>query len=239
MTVAKAVARGMLAACLISSSAQGGSMLVLGVASNDGPPSGFGSFPTTGSSPSAAPTPEQALTLGVYAPVFAPSPSPSPSYQPPAPASVASSPMSFASTAPSPSTSSYDAFVNMGTGPYNNSGSLTTGSPQPWYLGSGVDRLFGGIPNSQQQAAFESTVMQRVQQSFSLSGVPVSLTDNPNDQAAHMLSVVSQTSNPSMNNALGMTYLGGNGFSTSTPPRSRPSPWTSSNGSWPTTWPTS
>jgi len=107
---------------------------------------------------------------------------------------------------------SYDAFINLGTGPYLDSASLTTGNPQPWYLGTSVDRLFGGLPSIQQVAAFDQTVLQRAQQTFGLSGIPVTLTNDPNAPAAHTISVVSQTSNPTVGGALGMTYLGGNGF---------------------------
>jgi hypothetical protein len=138
------------------------------------------------------------------------SPAPSPTYTAQQPAATPSN--SF-STSPSPSSSgTYDAYINLGNGPYANAGTLTTGNGQAWYLSPAVDKLFGGVPNAQQQSAFDSTVLQRVQQTFTQSGVPVTLTDNPNDSAAHTLSVVSGTTNPSLSNAIGMTYLGGNGF---------------------------
>jgi hypothetical protein len=127
--------------------------------------------------------------------------------------SAASQGANMASAAPSnPAPAVYDAAINFGTGPYPNASSLTTGNAQAWYLSPAVDKLFGGIPNAQQQSAFDSTVLQRVQQTFSQSGVPINLTDNTNAQAAHTLSVVSGTTNPTLTNAIGMTYLGGNGF---------------------------
>ncbi len=79
-------------------------------------------------------------------------------------------------------------------------------------MGVAVERLYGGLPTIQQAANFDGTVLQRVQQTFALSGVPVSLTLDPNAPAAHTVSVVSQTTNPALSSALGMTYLGGNGF---------------------------
>jgi hypothetical protein len=107
----------------------------------------------------------------------------------------------------------YDAFINMGNGPYPNSSAITTGGGQPWYDSSAITKLFGGTPTSSQQASFESTILQRVEQTFSLSGVPVTLTDNANAPAAHTLSLVSGTASKTLPNAIGMTELGGSGFS--------------------------
>lgn len=115
-------------------------------------------------------------------------------------------------TAPVSPSQPADAFVNLGNGPYPNSGQLTTGNAQAWYNSSQIVGLFGGHPTAQQQAAFDSAVVQRVEQTFQLSGVPVTLTTDPNAPAAHTLSVVSNTANGSIPNAIGMTYLGGNGF---------------------------
>ena len=89
---------------------------------------------------------------------------------------------------------------------------LTSGNAQAWYNSPNVAGLFGGHPTPGQIASFDATVLQRVQQTFALGGVPVTVTDNPNDQAAHMLSVVSHAVNPSIPNAIGMTDIGGNGF---------------------------
>jgi hypothetical protein len=113
---------------------------------------------------------------------------------------------------PTSSAPAYDAFINLGSGPYLNANSLTSGGSQAWYDSSKLTGLFGGQPTAQQVASFDSTVLQRVEQTFALSGVPVTLTDNPNQPAAHMLSVVSNTVNPAMTNAIGMTNIGGNGF---------------------------
>ena len=230
MTVAKAVVRGVLIASLAASSAHGGSMLVLGVTSGGWDSSRVASSQWPSSPPSISTGPGPALHLGVYSdsgpsifasrlapppiasPAPTPAPSPSPSPSPIATSFSAQSLMGIAPSAPAPTPSTYDAFINLGSGPYPNSESLTTGNPQPWYLGSQVGRIFGGVPSLQQRAAFDDAVLQRVQQTFQLGGVPVSLTDDPNAQAAHTVSVVSQASNPTLNGALGMTYVGGNGF---------------------------
>jgi len=109
--------------------------------------------------------------------------------------------------------SAFDAFINLGTGPYLDPSMITAGNAQPWYDSAQIARLFGGQPTAQQQADFDNTVLQRVQQTFNLSGVPVTLTDNPSVSAAHTLSVVSNSSSRIVPNALGMTQEGGNGFS--------------------------
>ena len=121
---------------------------------------------------------------------------------------------SAASLSPAPSSSqpTFDAFINLGAGPYLNSGTLTTGNALPWYDSRQIIGLFGGQPTLQQQNAFDSAVLQRVEQTFRLSGVPVTLTDDPNASAAHSLSVVSNAVNPTLGTAIGMTNLGGNGF---------------------------
>jgi hypothetical protein len=120
-----------------------------------------------------------------------------------------------ASVSPAPSPSpTYNAFINMGNGPYPNSGGLATGNPQPWYNSPQIVGLFGGQPNAQQRADFTSTVLQRVEQTYQLGGVPVSLTTDPNALAAHTLSVVSNSASAAVNSsAIGLSYVGVNGFS--------------------------
>ncbi len=54
---------------------------------------------------------------------------------------------------------------------------------------------------------------QRVEQTFSQSGVSVTLTDNPNVSALHTLSLVSNTASASLSSAIGMTQVGASGFS--------------------------
>jgi hypothetical protein len=226
MTVTKAVVRGILIAGLAVTSAQGSSILALGVNTNSGiaPSNSTGSslFASLNSQPLPA---SGGLTLGVTSnagtTVYT-APNDSMTTLSPAPSfNLASQTTNMASQAPmtasTPSTSSshspiYDAMINFGSGPFPNANSLTNGNAQAWYLSPEVAKLFGGAPTAAQQSAFDSTVLQRVQQTFSLSGVPVTLTDNPNAQAAHTLSVVSGTTNPTLSNAIGMTYLGGNGF---------------------------
>jgi hypothetical protein len=120
---------------------------------------------------------------------------------------------SSSSSSSSSPAGSYDGFVNLGAGPFPNAGTITTGNAQSWYQSAAITGFFGGQPTAQQQTAFANTVMQRVEQTFQLSGVPVTLTDNPNATAAHTLSLVSNTAAQLLPPAIGMTYIGGNGFS--------------------------
>jgi hypothetical protein len=106
-----------------------------------------------------------------------------------------------------------DAFINLGNGPYAAQGAITTGNAQPWFTSAQVASVFGGTPTAQQQQAFDNTILQRVQQTFALSGVSVTLTDNPNVPALHTLSLVSGATASSLSSAIGMTQVGGNGFS--------------------------
>jgi hypothetical protein len=117
---------------------------------------------------------------------------------------------SFTSVAAAPTV---DAFLNFGTGPYANAGLITTGNGQAWYTSPQITGLFGGQPSSQQVAAFDTAIIQRVQQAFQLSGVSLSLTSDPSVAAAHSLSLVSNTVSNTLPAAIGMTELGGSGFS--------------------------
>jgi hypothetical protein len=123
---------------------------------------------------------------------------------------MATSPSAF-STTPS-SSSPVEAFVNLGNGPYPQDSAITAGNAQPWYNSTQIASLFGGQPNAQQQQNFDNAVLQRVQQTFAQSGVPITLTSNPNVPALHTLSVVSNTSSATLPTAIGMTQVGGNGF---------------------------
>ncbi len=128
--------------------------------------------------------------------------SPAPSYSPTisAPASTLSS-------------GSVDAFINLGNSPYPLQNTITTGNAQPWYSSSQISSFFGGQPTTQQIQSFDNTILQRVQQTFSQSGVNVTLTDNPSVAALHTLSLVSNTSAASLSTAIGMTQVGASGFS--------------------------
>jgi len=106
-----------------------------------------------------------------------------------------------------------DAFINFGNGPFASADKLTSGNAQPWYLSPAVTQLLGGVPNAQQRADFTNTVLQRVEQTYQLSGVPVQLTTDPNTPAAHSVSVVSGTGSPLNSLYAGVTQEGGNGFS--------------------------
>jgi hypothetical protein len=153
---------------------------------------------------------------------FVSSPAPPASMPPPPPvaplqASVSTaSPSLWQSAGSAPAAraaKAVDGFINLGAGPFPAADTLATGNPQPWYNSPGVIQLFGGVPNAQQQANFASTVLQRVEQTYQLSNVPVKLSTDPNVPAAHTLSVVSNTSSNMLGEALGMTYVGGDGLS--------------------------
>jgi hypothetical protein len=126
------------------------------------------------------------------------------------PASITPAPAFTAGPPPSPPVAAY---VNLGNGPYPNAALITTGGAQPWFNSSQISSFFGGQPTSQQQQSFDSTVLQRVQQTFAQSGVPITLTSNPNVPALHTISLVSNTGSASLPSAIGMTQVGGNGFS--------------------------
>jgi hypothetical protein len=118
----------------------------------------------------------------------------------------------YSTTPPGSSSTTYDAFINMTSGNFMEAAGLTTGNPQPWYDSAQVAKVFGGTPNSQQQAAFTSEVLTDVQRVYANSGIPVTLTTNPSAPSAHMISVVSNTSTPSNAQAIGITDIGANGF---------------------------
>jgi hypothetical protein len=128
---------------------------------------------------------------------------------------VAQPVQAFAAAAPalSTSTGAVDAFINLGNGPYPLANSITTGGAQAWYNSSQVTSLFGGQPTAQQIQSFDNAILSRVQQTFSQSGVGVTLTDNPTVPAVHTLSLVSNTSSASLSSAIGMTQVGASGFS--------------------------
>jgi hypothetical protein len=106
-----------------------------------------------------------------------------------------------------------NAFINLGTGPYPLASTISTGNAQPWYNSQQISSFFGGQPTSQQQQSFDNAVIQRVQQTFSQSGVPIMVTSNPSVPAPHTISLVSNAASASVPNAIGMTQLGSSGFS--------------------------
>jgi hypothetical protein len=122
---------------------------------------------------------------------------------------LTTSPVSAAPTFSGP----VDAFINLGNGPYPLQNAITTGNAQPWYDSSQINTLFGGQPSAQQIQSFDNAILARVQQTFSQSGVSVTLTDNSSVAALHTLSLVSNTASASLSTAIGMTQVGGSGFS--------------------------
>jgi hypothetical protein len=110
-------------------------------------------------------------------------------------------------------TAAVEAYVNLGAGPYPGASFIAAGNPQPWYDGPQVAGLFGGTPTVQQQQSFDQAVMQDIQTTFRLSGIPLSVTDNPAVSALHTLSLVSNASSAPFPGAVGTTDLGANGLS--------------------------
>ncbi len=121
---------------------------------------------------------------------------------------------SAAGLTPAPAASQVaNANLNLGPGPYPLDSTITTGNAQPWYNSSQIASFFGGQPSAQQVASFDNVVMQRVEQTFQLSGLPLTLTLNSTAPAAHTLSLVSNTTSNTTPGVIGMTQVGGSGFS--------------------------
>ncbi len=106
-----------------------------------------------------------------------------------------------------------NANLNLGTGPYPLASVITTGNSQPWYTSPQITGLFGGQPTAQQISSFDNVVLQRVEQTFQQSGVPINLTLNSTAPALHTLSLVSGTTSNTTPGVIGMTQVGGSGFS--------------------------
>ncbi len=130
-------------------------------------------------------------------------PDPAPTVAAPAPAAVATP-----TAAPVA-----NANLNLGTGPYPLASTITTGTAQPWYNSSQISSFFGGQPTAQQISSFDNIVLQRVEQTFQQSGVPITLTLNSTEPAAHTLSLVSNTTSNTTPGVIGMTQIGASGFS--------------------------
>jgi hypothetical protein len=101
----------------------------------------------------------------------------------------------------------------LGAGPYPLASQITSGNAQPWYDSTQISSFFGGQPTAGQVAAFDSTILQRVQQTFQQSGVPITVSADPTIAAAHTLSLVSNTTSNTVPGVIGMTQVGGSGFS--------------------------
>lgn len=175
----------------------------------------------------AQPSPPPAPPASVVFTPPPPAPAPAPAASPAPPASgdpyawqnmgrwAATSPVaaSLPSTPPASGPAVADGFINLSDGPFPSSGQLTTGGAQPWYDSSVVTHLFGGIPSAQQRADFTNAILQRAEQTYEQSGVPVNLTTDPNTPAAHTISIVSGTSYGPNANVAGITNQGGDGVS--------------------------
>ncbi|SIO62446.1 PEP-CTERM protein-sorting domain-containing protein [Singulisphaera sp. GP187] len=146
-------------------------------------------------------------------PVPAPAPAPQPVVATPAP------PLTPSYTSPTPppvqssSSAPVDAYLNFGTGSYAGASLMTSGAIQPWYESPTVTSVYGGVPTPQQRSDFANTVMKNVEQTFLNSGINVNLSLDPSAQSSHTLSVVSGASYAPNPNAIGITEVGGNGFS--------------------------
>jgi hypothetical protein len=162
-------------------------------------------------SPAPAPAPAPAPVT----PLFASAPATTaPAAAPALVTNVAMTEPTIAAPTPPASTAApVEAFINMTAGPFPGYQSLTTGTPQPWYDSPSAIQAFGGVPTTQQQANFVQTVLQDVQHTFQLTGMNPTLTTDPNTPALHTLSVVSGLSYAANPSAIGITNVGGNGFS--------------------------
>ena len=127
------------------------------------------------------------------------------SYNPPSTTTYAS--------APATSGHSVDAYINFGNGPYSEAQSLTTGNAQSWTQSQAVQSVFHGTPTATQQSAFTSEVLQTIQNTYSHSGLNISLTTDPTQNYAHTMSVVSGASFSGNSAAIGITDVGNDGFS--------------------------
>jgi hypothetical protein len=182
-------------------------------------------FPLIAVAPSIAPASTSAPATNnpatsIIAAVAAATPAPAPAatiapmvatattYSAPAPISA---PAPAASASP---VTTYDAFLNLGSAPFPDASNLTANTPSAWASSNSSDllKLFGGHPTTQQQSDFNNAIVQRVEQTFSLSNIPLNLTTDPNAHASHTMSVVSNTDS-SWGPLLGLTNIGGNGFS--------------------------
>ncbi len=154
--------------------------------------------------PTSTPTPADPAPINPT-PSYTPTPPP-----PPQPAPVMNAaPMMQASQVVSSSSGSVtasasgsppDAYLNFGTSSYAEQSTLTTGTAQPWYDSPSVTKVFGGVPNAQQQQSFISAVTNDLSQTFQASGLTgsnaISLTTNPNAGAIHSMSIVSGLTYP-------------------------------------------
>lgn len=158
----------------------------------------------------AAPSPQAVSTASLFG--YPAAAAPTGLIGAPAVAAPVAPPAAMAPVAPA---YSYDAYINLGAGNYAGSENLTTGGARPWYESPVVQGFYGGQPDTQQQADFGATVLQRVEQTFRDSGVPVALTIDPGQMAsaAHQLSIVSGTAYAQDPNAIGITDMGRDGFS--------------------------
>ena len=105
-----------------------------------------------------------------------------------------------------------DAFLNFGSGPYPDAAGLTTGTAQSFQNSPVLQSFLGPNPTAQQLNTFEQTVLQRVQQTYQQSGIPIRLTLDPTVSAAHTMSIVSNAYYAANSQAVGITDVGQNGF---------------------------
>ena len=153
------------------------------------------------------PVTSTSTTGSLVSPVF------SSTYTPTTSDAVLAPTSSSSTTATTPAPLVANANLNLGTGPFPLDSTITTGNSQPWYTSSQISSFFGGQPTAQQISSFDNTVFQRVEQTFQQSGVPVNLTLNSTGPAAHTLSLVSGSTSNTTPGVIGMTQLGGSGFS--------------------------
>lgn len=107
-----------------------------------------------------------------------------------------------------------DAFINFGTAPFTEAGTLTTGNPVPFFESAAFTHLFpNGSPSSSDVARFEAQVMATIQHTYDAAHLPIRLTADPTAGAVHSMSVVSGASYSANPDVIGITDVGNNGFS--------------------------
>ena len=105
-----------------------------------------------------------------------------------------------------------DAFVDVGAGDYASADGLTRGGARPWYESPVAARIYGRVPDAADREQFRFDVITRLIDVYRRSGVPLSVTDNPNDPAPHDLSIVAGTGSNTNPEAIGVATVGGDAF---------------------------
>ncbi len=143
--------------------------------------------------------------------------SPYASMTPPAsqPAPAAAAPIAYVATsapvAPAPARARTTPTSTWATGPIPTPATSPPAAPTPGRAARRSPASSAARSRRRSRRASPNAIVQRVEQTFAQSGVPITVTANPNAPAAHTLSVVSGTTS-AWGPVLGLTNIGGNGF---------------------------